>query len=289
MEAMDTPILVIARLTVREAARRRLLLALLVLTAIVIALSAWGFGRLPSIAVRGGKPISPAEVKTVASQLLILLMFMFSGVIALSSVFVAAPSIAGEIESGIALSILARPVRRRDVVLGKWLGLAVLVTIYVVGAMAIEFVLVNVLVSYAPPHPFAAMAYLVSEGLVLLTLAMLFSTRLPGMTGGIIATVLFFVTWMLGVIGGFGTAFNNATVTHVGTVSKLLLPTDGLWRGTIFSLEPAAVLALGSNAAGQGNPFFVGAPPTTPYLIWCAFWAVAILGLAMYSFGRREV
>ncbi len=288
MEAMDTPILVIARLTVREAARRRLLLALLVLTAIVIALSAWGFGRLPSIRDHG-QPISPAEVKTIASQLLILLMFMFSGVIALSSVFVAAPSIAGEIESGIALSILARPLRRRDIVLGKWLGLAALVTIYVVGAMAIEFALVNVLVSYAPPHPFAAMAYLVSEGLVLLTLAMLFSTRLPGMTGGIIATVLFFVTWMLGVIGGFGTAFNNATVTHVGTVSKLLLPTDGLWRGTIFSLEPAAVLALGSNAAGRGNPFFSAAPPTMPYLIWCLFWAVAILGLAMYSFGRREV
>jgi len=48
-------------------------------------------------------------------------------VLAMGSVFVASPAIAGEIESGLALAILPRPIRRSEVVLGKWLGLGALV------------------------------------------------------------------------------------------------------------------------------------------------------------------
>jgi len=48
---------------------------------------------------------------------------------------------------------------------------------------------------------------------------------------------------MGGIVGGVGAAFNNATITHVGTATKLILPTDGLWRGAVWSLEPSIVIA----------------------------------------------
>ena len=40
---------------------------------------------------------------------------------------------------------------------------------------------------------------------------------------------------------------------------SLLLPTDALWRGTIYYLEPTAIIAVGSQAGREmsGNPFFV--------------------------------
>jgi len=40
------PMLVVARLTVQESSRRRLLLALLILTLIVVGVSAWGFNKI---------------------------------------------------------------------------------------------------------------------------------------------------------------------------------------------------------------------------------------------------
>ncbi len=40
------PVLVIARLTVQEASRRKLLLALVILTLIVVGISAWGFYKI---------------------------------------------------------------------------------------------------------------------------------------------------------------------------------------------------------------------------------------------------
>ena len=48
------PILVIARLTVQEASRRRLLLALLILTLIVVGFSAWGFNKITTVTNSNG-------------------------------------------------------------------------------------------------------------------------------------------------------------------------------------------------------------------------------------------
>ena len=78
--------LTIAGLTVREAARRRLLLALVLLTLLVIAATGWGFSRIVTLSDRSG-PLSELQVRLIASQLLILVMFMFSFVLALSAVF----------------------------------------------------------------------------------------------------------------------------------------------------------------------------------------------------------
>ncbi len=284
------PILTIARLTLREAARRRLLLALALLSLLVIALTGWGFQRLTTVTDRG-QPVSPVEIRLITSQLLILVMFTFSFVLALSSVFVAAPAVAGEIESGIAQAILARPISRTEIIVGKWLGLAILVVAYIVGASVLELGMVNVITGYWPPHPIAMVAYLIGETVVLLTLALLLSTRIPAMTGGIVAAAMFGLVWMAGIVGGLGTAFGNVTIARAGTISRLLLPTDGLWRGAIYSAEPVAVLAgaLGAGPRAAANPFFASSPPPVSYLIWAACWLVIVLSLAVVSFRRREL
>ena len=112
------------------------------------------------------------------------------------------------------------------------------------------------------------------------------------MVGGVIALVLFGIGWMGGIVGGIGQAFDNATITHVGTVTKLLLPTDGLWRGAVHALEPTAVLVAARGAPGHvvaANPFFAAAPPPLPFLVWAALWIVAVLVVAVVSFRAREV
>jgi ABC-type transport system involved in multi-copper enzyme maturation permease subunit len=281
--------LVIARLVIREAARRRLLLALLILTFIVIALTGWGFSRIPTIA--GGRgPLPDVQVKLIASQFLIVTMFMFSFVLAMAAVFIAAPQISGDVESGIALAILSRPLSRAEFVGGKWIGLAALVAVYAGGAAALELGVVNAVVGYIPPEPVAFIAFVIAEGLVIMTLALLLSTRLSGMVGGVIALVLFGIAWIGGIVGGIGAAFDNATVTHVGTVTKLILPTDGLWRGAVYALEPQS-LAAAASQAGPGaaaNPFYAAAPAPLSFEVYVVGWIAVVLGLAVYSFHTRE-
>jgi ABC-type transport system involved in multi-copper enzyme maturation permease subunit len=284
------PILTIARLTILEASRRWLLLALLVLTLVVIGGTGYGFSRLWTIS-NGGQPLGEVAVHTIASQLLILIAFVFAAVLALSSTLVASPSISGDVESGQVLALLSRPVRRSELVLGKWLGLAVLVLLYSAGAVGLEMIVTNWVTGYLPPHPIQLIAYIGVEGLVLLSLALLMSTRLAGMTGGIIALVMYFIAWIGGIVGGVGTALNNDVLTHIGTASKLLLPTDLLWRGAVYALEPASIVA-GFRTAGRAlaaNPFAATDPPPPAFLLWVVAWLALMVGLTIWSFRRREL
>jgi len=279
-------VLTIARLTILEASRRKLLLALAGLTVAVVVLTSWGFSRLPTM-----KDVTSAEVRLAASQLTILVAFMFSGVLALGSTLVAAPSIASDIESGIALAILPRPIRRSEVLMGKWLGLAVLVTLYAAGSGALELLGIWLGTGYLAPNPVAALAFVAAEGIVLMSLALLLSTRLAPMTGGVIALVLFFVGWIGGIALAIGQVFDNGTIKNIGVGSRLVIPTDGLWHGAIYYLEPSDILTA-ARAAGRaraGNPFFADAPLSIAYLLWVAAWIVLVLVVANWSFARRDL
>ena len=279
----------IAALTLREAARRRLLTAVGILTLVMIIFTVWGFSRLPTLTC-GGTPCSPVEIRTIAAGLLILVAYMFSVILAIGAAFVAAPAIAGEIESGVMLAMLPRPIRRAEIVLGKWLGLAILVTLYAGFTGALEFLGIKLAIGYVPPQPVLALLFLIGQGIVLLTLALFCSTRLSPITAGVVAVILFGLARLGGIAEAIGLAFQNETIAAVGTVMSLLLPTDGLWRGVAFFMEPVALIALASNQrAAAANPFFASSPPTTAFILWAVGWVVVVLGMAVFSFDRRDL
>jgi len=279
-------LLTIAGLTLREAVRRRLLLAVFILTVIIIGATGWGFSRIATF-TRNGQPISHVEVLSTTAEFVLLIAIMFSFILAVGSAFLAAPSIAADVESGLALALLPRPIRRSDVVLGKWLGMTALLAGYTALVSLLELAVIRVVTGYTPPHPVVAVLFLIGQAVVLLTLAILGSTRLPSITGGIIALVLFGVAWIFGIVTQVGATFHNATITTAGTVVSLVLPTDGLWHGVQYNLQPAAITAL-ANAQGEGG-IVTGAAPTTPYIVWAVAWVVVMLLLAVRSFARRDL
>lgn len=290
-----SPVVTIARATILEAARKKLVVALGVITLVGIVVTGFGFWRLTVLAnqvVDGAPRLSASELKTVTSQLLIVAMFAFSFVLALSTVFMAAPTIAGELESGVAAAVLTRPLRRIQLLGGKWLGLGVLTAGYVAVATGLEFLVVDLVTGYRPPHPFQFFLFLTGEALVTLTLTTLISTRMSPVTGGVVALGCFMFAWIGGIAVAIGQVLNNHSVSTVGTLTRLIMPSDGLWHGAVYSLEPAAVIAttLGSGRANAAaNPFFASSGPPVAYILWACLWGLAIFSAASWSFRRREV
>ncbi|HLM07444.1 MAG TPA: ABC transporter permease subunit [Blastococcus sp.] len=279
--------LTIARLTLREAARRRVVRALLVLTVVLLALSAWGFSKLVGLDTELGTMTS-GEARLVASLLLNLVMFGMSLIAALGTAFLAGPTVAGEVESGQALAILARPVRRSAVLFGKWLGLVAFGCGYVAVAGLAQILVVRITVGYWPPSPVTGLALLAAETIVLLTLALLLSSVISTMASGIVAVGLFGATWVAGVVGGIGGALGNEGVERVGTVSRVILPTDGLWRGAMNAFQdPIALIQMGPGEGGF--PFLSEAPLAPAYLAWAAVWIAMIWRLTALSFQRRDI
>ena len=286
-----TPALVVARLTVQEASRRRLLLALVILTLLVVGFSAWGFYKITTVTRSDGSVLPAQQVTLITSQLLIVVTFVYSGVLALSAAVVAGPLISSEVESGLLLSMLARPMRRSEVVIGKWLGLAVLVAIYAAGSALLEIAAVDWATGYVPPHPIDLIVYVGTEGLALLSLGLLLSTRLSGITGGVIALVAWLMGWIGGVVGDIGVGLQNQAIENVGTISHLILPTDGLWRGAVYAMEPDAVLVTlrAAGTIGRANPFAAVDPPPIEFLAWVVVWFAIMLALSIWSFRTREI
>ncbi|HEY5188298.1 MAG TPA: ABC transporter permease [Solirubrobacteraceae bacterium] len=277
----------IARLSLLEALRRRLLWALIGLTVLLVVVTAWAFQRLLE-----ASPLPPDETTLAVSQLLILVAFMFSFVLAMTAVFVGSPAIAGQVESGEALAVLARPIRRADVVLGRWVGFGIVVVAYAVLAGLGEIGAVALTTGYLPPHPLLAAGYVALEGLVLLTLAVLLSTRLGVITGGAIAVVLYGINWVMGVVGAAGAILGNDAIRTAGTISRIVMPTDVAWRGAIASLEPSAALlsSLGRTSVIFAiNPFYAAASPPPDQLVYAGVWIAVGLSLAIVLFSRREL
>jgi ABC-type transport system involved in multi-copper enzyme maturation permease subunit len=277
----------IARLSLLEALRRRLLWALIGLTVLLVVVTAWAFQRLLE-----ASPLPADETQLAVSQLLILVAFMFSFVLAMTAVFVGSPAIAGEVESGEALAILSRPIRRADVVLGHWVGFGIVVVTYAILAGLGEIGAVALTTGYLPPHPLFAAGFVALEGLVLLTLAVLLSTRLGVVTGGAIAVVLYGINWVMGVVGQAGAILGNDAIRTAGTISRIVMPTDVAWRGAMASLEPPAALlsSLGrTSVIFAVNPFYAAASPPPDQLAYAVVWIAVGLSLAIALFSRREL
>ena len=275
-------VLIVAGLTLREAVRRRVLVAVAVMTVVLLALSAWGFHRLGT----EFGTFTTGESRIAASTVLNLVLFGLSLIAALGTAFLAGPTLAGEIESGIALAVVTRPVRRVAVLLGKWLGLVAFGSGFVVVAGLGQLLIVRATVDYWPPHPASGLALLAAQTTVLLTLSLLLSTVISPMASGIVAVGLFGATWIAGVVGMIGEVFGNEGVARVGTVSRMLLPTDGLWRGAMHSFQHPGLAQL---PGFEDSPFLSIAPLTTAYLLWSGVWVIVVLGLAGLVFRRRDL
>lgn len=280
-------VLTVAALTLREAYRRKVMWGLAGLTLILLVLNGWGFASLRGMDTEFGRMTSD-DARLVASQLLNLVMFALSLIVALGTAFLAGPTLSGELDSGIALAVLARPVRRSSVLFGKWLGLSVFACGYVVLAGVAEFAVVGLTAHYWPPSPLVALALLSAEAVTLLTMALLLSSLISPMASGVVAVGLFGAAWVAGVVGGVGQAIGNAKVARVGSVAQTLLPTDGLWHGAMHALQDGAAIQR-IPAAAAGSPFLGATAPTTGYLVWVLLWLAVVLGLTALSYTRRDV
>jgi ABC-type transport system involved in multi-copper enzyme maturation permease subunit len=286
-------VLIVARLTLLEALRRRLFWALAGLTILVVVLTGWGFALLTANARERAVPA--LELVVAVSQLLILVAFMFSFVLAMTAAFLGAPAIAADLESGVLQSIAARPIRRVEILVGKWLGLVVIVLGYAVAAGLLEVAAVDLVTGYLPPNPLSAALFLGGQAIVLLTIAMLLSTRLPTIAGGAVGVVLFGMSWISGVMGSIAGVLGLDALARTVEATRFIVPLDGLWKGAVYALEPPAFILLATSAGERAarvaanNPFYAAAPPAPVFLLYVAVWLAIVLALAAWSFNRREI
>jgi ABC-type transport system involved in multi-copper enzyme maturation permease subunit len=280
------PVWTFTRLTLREASRSKLLALAFGLTLIYVGMVGWG--------VRAIADHSPSVLAAVASAAGIELLAFFFGtfMLTLLAVFVAGHSTRQESENGLLQAVLARPVRRVQLLAGRWLGsalvLAVWVTLFTAGIVAV----VGWSVGFYPPSPLAAGALMLLQSLVILSLRLLFGTVLGTLASGILPLLVWGLARIAGLVEEVGKALGVSSLVKAGIVASLIVPSDVLARGSSYYLLPDLLALNGQElgqAAARGNPFVSLAPPAWPMLAWSIAYVLVMFALAARLFARRDV
>jgi ABC-type transport system involved in multi-copper enzyme maturation permease subunit len=192
----------------------------------------------------------------------------------------------------VALALLARPLRRSDLLLGRWLGLALVVVGYTVLSGALAIATVSAISGFGPPHPILAIGFLSAQALALMTLTLALGSVMPAIGAGAIAVVAFGIGWMAGVMASVAAALDVQALAGAAEATRWLFPSDGLWRGVVYGLEPpaASLIALGRSPEGLAtSPFFAFEPPPLAFVAWSVVWVAIVLGLAGWRLSRRDL
>jgi len=293
--------LVVARWTLLEARRRRLVLAGVLLSVAFVVLFAVGFALLyaeqerSSLSEAGplGSGLEAREELLAISTILVVLgLYGVQFLAALLGLFLGAASVSPEIDSGALHAVLARPLGRLEYLLGRFLALAGLLAAYVVVMSAALLLVARAVAGYQPGDAPRAVGLMVLEVLILLAVSLLGSTVLPTLANGVVMLVLFGLAWLGGIIGFVSTIPpGNELLANLGTAVSLLLPADAVWRGASFHVLSPSLLAASSFAAGDdvGLPFGSTAPMAPAMLAWALAYPVACLILAVAAFRRRDL
>ena len=278
----------IVRATLREAASRKLLLAVAILSVVFVALFILGFSL-----VRGqlAKEADPLEAALTSTLLTVMSLYVASFLAAFLALFLSAGSVSSEVDSGQLHAVLARPLPRWSWLLQRWLGLAIVVVAYTAVLGGALLLVARWAVGYQALNPAAGLALMGLQSLTLLTLGVWGSTRLSTLANGAVVFFAFGVAWLAGLVEFIGTVVDNVGMQNVGVVTSLLVPSDALWRGASAALSSPGVLSAARVAgedAGQ-IPFIGTTLPSAGMLIWAVLYVPVLLALAVRRFQRRDL
>lgn len=275
-------VLEIAGLTLREAGRRRILLAGLACGGAFLALFGVGLHFVVREMDAHGR-MTLLERRTTLNMLTLAGLYAANFLTVMAAVLLPVDTLSGEIQSGVIQTLAVKPVRRGDIVMGKWLGHALVLAGYlallVVGVLAIA----RLLGQFTPPHLEQGLPLMLLEGLLLLTLAIAGGTRLSTIANGMLAFGLFGLAFVGNMVEQIGTRLGNDAARYVGTVASLIMPSESMWQLAASRMQPTWLRELGA------SPFSPVSVPSPAMVAWAAAYIVATLIVALVSFRRRTL
>jgi len=275
-------IFTIARLTFLEAQRRKLLWAVLLMGLAFLILYAVGFYFTYRDFSRQGATL-PRQFFEMANVLLLMGLYVVNFLGIVLAVSISVDTIAGEITSGTIQTIVSKPLRRWQVVCGKWLGLAVMLSAFVILMCTALMAIVWFIARYMPPNAVQGTALIVLSGLVLLTLSILGGTRLATLANGVVVFMLYGLAFVAGWIEQIGAFVRNATAVDIGIFVSLLMPSEAMWKRAAYLMQPPFMRDLGI------TPFSSSSAPNDAMVAYTIGYIVLTLGVALHLFQRRDL
>ncbi len=268
-------------LTFHEARRRRMVLIALVLGLAFVALFGVGFSMVNGELQREAVPAVVQQ--SVYNFFLMAGLYVVHFLTVMIAIFASVDTISGEIATHTIQAIATKPVRRWHIVLGKWLGFAAMITVYL-GLLAGGLLLVvYAMVGYVPPNPLAGVLLLILEALVLVSVSLLVGTLVSTMSNGVTLFLLYGLAFIGSWVEQIGSMFQSDAAVRIGIITSLLMPVEALWRRAAYLMQPAISRDLAM------TPFATASVPSGAMDVYAVGYAAVALLAAMVVFSRRDL
>jgi ABC-type transport system involved in multi-copper enzyme maturation permease subunit len=278
---------IIARMTFREAARRRIVLAGLVLGLVFLIVFSFGFHVIYINAHDRLQMTSDTYRNLIANETLNVLMlaglYAVTFLSAAMGALLGADTLSGEITSGTIQTIVAKPVQRSAVVLGKWLGYAILLAGYSILMSGGTVLSVWIQSGYAGRNILIGMLLIYLESLLVMTIAIAYSSFLPGLATGGVVFGLYGMAFIGGWVEQIGAITQNETAIQVGIVTSLIIPSEALWRRAAFEMQTPISAAL------RISPFGTASVPSPLMIGYAVIYLALTLMAAVSIFKHRDL
>jgi len=276
------PVLIIARLTFHEARRRRILLLGLLLGLAFLALFSLGVYYVQRDLILSGN-VQGRAVREVYGFLSMAGLYVVNFLIIMMAALISVDTLSGEIASGTIQTIVTKPLRRWQVVLGKWLGFTAMLGLYLVLMAGGVILAVRILGDYGTPNAGLGLGLMALEGALVLTLSILGGTRLSTLANGVLVFGLYGLAFVGSWLEQIGALVRNQTLIDIGIVSSLLMPSEALWRLASYQMQSPLTRDLGM------SPFAALSLPSPAMVVYAILYMAAALGLAMLLLHRRDL
>jgi ABC-2 type transport system permease protein len=281
------PIVIISRLTFLEAVRRKIALAAFILGLAFLILYGVGFYFITREA--GLPASSEATAQLLRSQIFNFLtnagMYAVNFLTLAMGALVSADTLAGEIGSGTIQALVTKPVRRADIVLGKWLGFAGLLALYLLLMAGGVLAIVYLQVGYRVPNPVTGVGVIYLESLLIMTVSLACSSTFSTLATGGTIFGLYGVAFIGGWVEQIGTLLRNQTAVNIGIISSLIMPSEALFRRAAFEMTSATARVLGLSF----GPSFVVSVPSPAMVVYAALYLALMLAVAVRQFNGRDL
>ena len=274
--------LIIFDLTIREAYRRKLMWTALGMGLAFVVLYSVGFHFIHRD-VAQAMGTSELALDSALSFVTVAGFYVVSFLSVMLAVLMSVGTLSGEIASHTVQTLATKPIRRSAVVLGKWLGLTVMLTVYV-GLLCGGLSLATWAISgLALPNVVAGTLLIAFEGVIMLTISLAGGTVLSTIANGVMAFMLYGLAFIGGWIEQIGSFAHNDAALDVGIFTSLLVPSEALWKLASYLMQPPAIRSLGL------SPFSIASAPSTAMLAYAVLYTLALVAVAVNAFSRRDL
>lgn len=281
MQNAQRSVLTIAHLTLYEARRRRIVLTGLaggVAFLLVFGTALFFVEReLPS----GAVPLVQHQVQLGILTIAGLYASNFLSVV--FAVIAPVDALSGEIASGIMQTLASKPIRRDQILLGKWLAYFIMTASYLLLIAGGVALVSRVVTGYVQPNLHRALPLMLLEVTLLMTMTIAGGTRLSTVTNGIAAFGFYGLAFIGGWVEQIGAFGRIDAARNVGIAVSLVSPADSLWRLGAYYLQPPIARDL------QMTPFSSASVPNMLMVWWAAGFTLVALILALRWFARRPL